>query len=300
MFETNEKLTIESKDFSVRSNGDGPVVNKRHPSPHLPDRLEVEDTQKLSRIFPDPEISSVSPASASENPRRLPVTYKKRVPGGEHPPRFTNKQERLNIHLFQEQCRHLCLDLFGREQDAVRSLGFTSAISGEGKSFLALAAARLLARDSLEPVTLIECNWDHPTLHKMLGIPEIPGLAEWLNGSCDEQEIRYEAEENLTVIPAGDGAHDAVKLLKRIQQSGLQKLFKQNELLILDLPPVITTSYGSLAASLAETVVIVVRSEVTPSNILTETCAQLKDVSIHGIILNQGRSRIPRWLRQIL
>lgn len=300
MFETNEKLTIESSDFSVRSNGDGPVVNKRHSSPHPPDRLEVEDTQKLSRIFPDPETSSAPPASGSANPRRLPVAYKKRAPEGEHLPRLTNKQERLNIHLFQEQCRHLCLDLFGREQGAVRSLGFTSAISGEGKSFLALATARLLARDSLEPVTLIECNWDHPTLHKMLGIPEIPGMAEWLNGICDEQEIRYEAEENLTVIPAGDGAHDAVKLLKRIQQSGLQKLFKQNELFILDLPPVITTSYGSLAASLAETVVIVVRSEVTPSNILIETCAQLKDVSIHGIILNQGRSRIPRWLRQIL
>jgi Mrp family chromosome partitioning ATPase len=91
-----------------------------------------------------------------------------------------------------------------------------------------------------------------------------------------------------------------VKLLKQARQRGLQQIFEHpDELLIVDLPPVIT-SYGSLAASLAETVVIVVRSEVIPASILTETCAQLKGSSIHGIILNQENSRIPRWIQQIL
>jgi hypothetical protein len=33
---------------------------------------------------------------------------------------------------------------------------------------------------------------------------------------------------------------------------------------------------------------------------IAETCAQLKDLPIHGLILNQGDSRIPRWLRQLL
>lgn len=286
----------------MQSNAERLVNNEQHSSSkELPAPLEVEErTQKLSRVLPTSRVSSDSMVPAIENPRHLPVTYTKKAPQGEALPEITNKQELLNIHLFQEQCRRLCLGVFGREQAAARSLGFTSSIGGEGKSFLAAITARLLARDSLEPVALVECNWDHPTLHKTFGIPETPGLAEWLSGACDEQEIRYEAEENLTVIPAGEGARDAVKLLKHIQQRGVQKLFKQNELIILDLPPVITTSYGSLAASLAETVVVVVRGEVTPSNVLAETCAQLKDVSIHGIILNQGRSRIPRWLRQIL
>lgn len=235
-----------------------------------------------------------------ETPRQLPVSYKKKAAGSGAPPKIVNKRELANAQMVQEQCRRLCLSLFASEQTPVKSLGFTSSIGGEGKSFLATVTARLLARDTLESVTLIECNWDHPTLHETFGIPASPGLAEWLHGTCDEQEIRYEATENLTVIPAGDGARDAVKLLKRVQQHGLQKLFKPNELVILDLPPVITASYGSLAASLVETVVIVVRSEVTPNRMLLETCGQLKDVPIHGIIINQGNSRIPRWIRQIL
>lgn len=278
-------------------------------------RIELEKTRKMPSVPPTPPNPMPMPPMSSglgtpmppkefspmpETPHHLPVSYKKKAPGNGTPPKIVNKRELANAQMFQEQCRRLCLSLFASDQTPIKSLGFTSSISGEGKSFLAAVTARLLARDTLEAVTLIECNWDHPTLHEAFGISASPGLAEWLHGTCDEQEIRYEASENLTVIPAGDGARDAVRLLKRVQQHGLQKLFKPNELVIIDLPPVITTSYGSLAASLVETVVIVVRSEVTPNRMLLETCAQLKDVPIHGIIINQGNSRIPRWIRQIL
>ena len=78
-----------------------------------------------------------------------------------------------------------------------------------------------------------------------------PGLAEWLRGTCSEDDIRYQVERNLTVIPAGNGSYDAVKLLNQLSAHGLQKAFKHtHELYIVDLPPIITTGYGSLAAGL--------------------------------------------------
>jgi protein-tyrosine kinase len=203
--------------------------------------------------------------------------------------------------MLQEHCRQLCLSLFYREQAPIRSLGFTSSIAGEGKSFVAAVTAQGLARDSREPVTLVECNWDHPSQHEYFGIPATPGLAEWLWGTCEEEAIRYQVESNLTVIPAGHGAHNAVKLLQQIQQQGLLHLFAHAEgFYIIDLPPIITSGYGSLAASLPESLVLVVRAQVIPESMVVETCTQLKDVPIHGIILNQGDSRIPRWLRQLL
>ncbi len=212
-----------------------------------------------------------------------------------------SKREAANAFMLQERCRQLCLSLFSRGQDPVRSLGFTSSVGGEGKSLLALVTAKVLAHDSNDPVTLVECNWAHPTLHEYLGITAKPGLAEWLRGTCNEDDIRYQIDENLTVIPAGDGMEDAVKLLKRIQHRGLHNLFGHpDDLLIVDLPAVITSSYGSLAASLVETVVVIVRSETIPESLLAETCSQLKDTQVHGIILNQGNSRIPRWIRQLL
>jgi protein-tyrosine kinase len=213
----------------------------------------------------------------------------------------TSKRDMANARMLQERCRHLCLSLFFREQAPIRSLGITSSIQEEGKSFIALITAQVLSRDSSVPVTLVECNWEHPTLHDYFKIPSTPGLAEWLLGSCDKEDIRYQVDDNLTVIPAGNGLQSPVKLLKKIQQRGLlNTLAHSNELFIVDLPPIITTGYGVLAASLLESVVLVVRTEAVPASMVEEVCSQLKDVPVHGIILNQGVSRIPRWIRQLL
>jgi Mrp family chromosome partitioning ATPase len=78
-------------------------------------------------------------------------------------------------------------------------------------------------------------------------------------------------------------------------------MFKRsNDLYILDLPPVLTTGYGVMAASLLESIVVVVRAQVIPDTMIAETCSQLKDLSVHGIIINQGQSLIPGWIRQML
>ena len=153
----------------------------------------------------------------------------------------------------REQCRQLCVSLFFREQSPVRSLGFTSSLHGEGKSFLAMIAAAELAKDSPEPVTLLECNWEHPYFHTHFGFAPTPGLAEWLRGECSEMAIRHQISDNLTAIPAGDGRKDAVKLLQHIRQQNLLNIFGcVDESLIVDLPPIMTSAYGVLAASNVE------------------------------------------------
>jgi protein-tyrosine kinase len=226
---------------------------------------------------------------------------KKATPTKPAKPTKSKKQDEANASMLLERCRNLCISLFYREHSPVRSLGFTSSIQGEGKSFLASITAQVLAHDSNKPVTLIECNWEHPTLHEHFDIPAYPGLAEWLRGTCSEDDIRYQVDKNLTVIPAGNGSYDAVKLLNQLNENGLQKAFKQtNELYIVDLPSIITTGYGSLAAGLVEAVVIVVRAQAISERMVIETCSQLDASSVHGIILNQVGSHIPRWLRQIL
>lgn len=216
-------------------------------------------------------------------------------------PNRASKKETLDAALLRERCQQLCVALFFREQAPIRSLGFTSAMSGEGKTFLARLTAGIVAHDSGGPTTLVECNWDHPTFQEQFGVPPLPGLAEWLRGECSEMDIRYQIDEHLFIIPAGDDRRDAVKLLRQLQRGGLQHLQPAaNELLIVDLPPILTTGYGALAASLVEALIVVVRAGVTPNYLVKETYEHLKDVPVEGLILNQTVSRIPRWIRQLL
>jgi Mrp family chromosome partitioning ATPase len=212
-----------------------------------------------------------------------------------------SKREKAAARLFQERCRQLTIDIFYQGNAPIRSLGFTSAIHGEGKSFLAALTAQLLAADSSTPVTLLECNWEHPTVHDYFGLSAHPGAAEWLRHECRIEDIRSQIEPNFTVIPAGNGKKDAVKLLEQVRQQGLYQSFApNNDLLIVDLPSTVTTAYGSIAAGLLDAVIVVIHAGVTPDTLVAEACAKLKNAPVQGVILNQLQSKTPRWLRQLL
>ncbi len=212
-----------------------------------------------------------------------------------------SQRDIVKMQEIQEGCRQLCLPLFYQEHTQVHSLGFTSALAGEGKTFLATVAAQVLANDIGCPITLVECNWQNPSLTKQLGLPPTPGLAEWLCGECSEVSIRHQVSHNLTVVLAGNGKRRALKLLHQMLQKGLRSLqFHPDELFIVDLPSIIDTAYGSLAANIVESLIIVVQAQATPDVMVVETCERLKDRPLCGIILNQTKSQIPSWLRQFL
>ncbi|GCE46612.1 Mrp family chromosome partitioning ATPase [Thermosporothrix hazakensis] len=230
-----------------------------------------------------------------------PVKQQAKTPQSSPLPPAIAKQDKANISMLQERCRQLCLSTFFPDTDPARSLGITSSIAGEGKTFLAAIMAKTLANDTTNPVTLLECNWEHPDIHTYFEIPATPGLAEWLRGECQLEDIRYIVGPNLTVIPAGNGRSSAVKQLQQMRQHGLRKLFNTpDDFFIVDLPPVVSSAYGKLAATLVESLVIVVRSGETTDLMIAETTEQLKNLPVQGVILNQMVSKIPRWLQRLL
>ncbi|HJT59402.1 MAG TPA: CpsD/CapB family tyrosine-protein kinase, partial [Ktedonobacteraceae bacterium] len=266
--------------------GDSPAQQNGMP-PSKPERQLTVVEEPIPLVVPD------APSSPAQ---KKPVKK-----GRNRDAKSSNKRSLTSLDFLQEQCRHLCLSLFFDKRAPVHSLGFTSSLKEEGKTFLAALSAGMLAKDSSNPVILMELNWEHPTVSDHFKLPSTPGLAEWLRGECSESAIRYEVGPDLIVIPAGNGKSDAVRLLHQMRQQGIvDALTHANELLIVDLPAVITTAYGSLAASLLEALIIVVRAGETSEVMVAETCTQLKEFPVHGVILNQVQSRVPRWLQQIL
>jgi Mrp family chromosome partitioning ATPase len=290
MSEDSEQTIWEKTAMPTEFNSDSSASKTQEES-------SIDETQKMPRPF-STELQRIA-----ETPLSLPqppVVHKK-APADKVLTTKTTKRDTATIRMIQERCRQLCFSLFFREHTPVRSVGFTSSIEGEGKSFLSLVTAQVLAHDTNEPVTLVECNWEHPSLHEYFDVPATPGLAELVRGSCNEDDIRYQVDDNLTIIPVGNGSQDSMKLLKQIQQVGLRNFFDdKNSLFVVDLPPILTVGYGPLAASLLESVILVVHAQIMSESMLAATCSLTKDLPVHGIILNQKESRIPHWIRQIL
>ena len=211
------------------------------------------------------------------------------------------RRDQKDAQIVRERCRQLCISTFFRETEPVRSLGFTSPTNESGKSFLSRVTAGILANDSKDPVVLVDCNWETPDLHKYFGVPLEPGLADWLRGTCKEENIRHKVGPNLTFIPAGNGMRDIVKLLQKVRNHDLQTMLSHaDELFVVDLPPIASSGYGRLAASLVQSIFVVVQAGETTNASIAETYAQLKDLPVEGMILNQMKSRIPRWIRELL
>lgn len=201
----------------------------------------------------------------------------------------------------RERCLKLGLDLFLRGDRPIRSVGFTSAIDGEGKTLAALATAQVMARESGLAVTLIDCNWAHPTLHAHFDLDAAPGLAEWARGEAFLARVRHYISDNLSVIAAGDAAGEPARLVNALRQSqAIEALSDDGGIVIADLSSVTSSPYGALAAGLVDSVVLVARAGVTPEECIAEACADLGGQRVAGILLNQTPSHLPRWLRGLL
>ncbi len=205
------------------------------------------------------------------------------------------------LALLQTQCLKLSLSILSRPHQTTRSLGFTSAIPGEGKSLLATLTATSLAGRSHRSITLVDCNWDDPTLHTLFDVPATPGLAEWLRHECDLEQIRHTVSPYLTIIPAGAAHQDGVALTDALKAAGAHSLLAQpDETLIADMASVLTSSYSALLSQQFDAILLVVRAGVTWDSYIQEACQELSASAVEGVVLNATRSRIPRWLQRML
>lgn len=258
---------------------------------HLVDRLLALITRRVVDDSPLDATSSSTPSTAvarTRDARRQPATG-------------TRQGQRLDPRsvLLQRQCLKMALSIFAAAQ--VRSLGFTSAIAGEGKTFLASATAAALAKKANRPVVLVDCNWEHPSLHTLYNLPDAPGLAEWARGECELSEIRHQVAPMLTVIPAGMALGDNVNITRKLSAHSIDSLLiDMNEVMIADLPAVLTSAYGAQLAQELDAVTLVVRARTTWDSFVAEAHHELEDAQLEGVILNATQSRIPRWIQRML
>jgi protein-tyrosine kinase len=195
-----------------------------------------------------------------------------------------------NPHEGAEQFRTLRARLYQlRDVSPVKRVLVTSAVAGEGKTFVATNLAQAIARERDRKVLLIDGDLRSSRLHLSLGAPVSPGLTEYLLDEASEAEIIQHGQEgNLCFIAGGNGGvSNASELLSngRLQKL-LDRVAPLFDWVIVDSPPCLPVADASVLAGCVDGVLLVVRSNSTPSALAQKACQELRKINVIGVVLN--------------
>ena len=146
----------------------------------------------------------------------------------------------------------------------------TSALAGEGKSFTSLNLALSIAAEQDNTVMLVDADVARPSVLRMLGLPQGPGLLDVLENNVDMAEVLLRTNvDKLTLLPSGTPHARATELLASDSMSQLLDQMAQrypDRIIIFDSPPLLLTTESRVLASHMGQIVIVVHAEKTPQS----------------------------------
>jgi capsular exopolysaccharide synthesis family protein len=175
------------------------------------------------------------------------------------------------------------------EASGEKIIGITSTTSGEGKTSVSANLARAIAAIGDKKVILIDGDLrkcDMTVAHKLYGKP---GMTNFL----EEKEKRIDAIlknskwSNLYIIPSGRKTqHSSELLTKSIFKNLLKFLSDQFDLIVIDLPPIISTSDPVAVKEVIDKFVMVYLAGKTPQKLLEFAINEIGKDKILGMVLN--------------
>ena len=157
----------------------------------------------------------------------------------------------------------------------LRSMTVVSSGPGEGKSTSSANLAVVFAQAGRR-VLLVDADMRKATVHKTFGLSNEVGLSNLVSGQQ-------------SVMTAGPTPPNPAELLNsRRMNVVLEELYQLFDLIVFDLPPVMTVADGLIMASKTDGTVVVIREGVTRKDSIIEAKNRLIQAKarILGVIYN--------------
>lgn len=164
----------------------------------------------------------------------------------------------------------------------------TSPVPGDGKSFVALNLASVLADGSEGAVLLIDGDLHKPSIAKTLDIPPSRGLAECLEFDLDPlQTLQFLKPLGFYLLQAGSTEASCTELIQSNKFAQmLERLKPHFEWILIDSPPVVPLSDALAIAEKADGTLLVVRAGKTSRDAVDEAVAKLGLHRIAMVVFN--------------
>lgn len=180
--------------------------------------------------------------------------------------------------------------LFPAEGVPPRSILITSALPGEGKSFVATNLAVSIAQNINEYVLLVDGDIRKPSVHHYFGFDQTNGLADYLRHPSPLADMLLKTSiDKLTILPGGHPPHNPAELLSSQAMSALLKEVTErynDRYIVIDSPPPQLTAETSAIARQVDGIVLVVKYGSTPRQMVEELVDTLGKEKILGCVMN--------------
>lgn len=194
-----------------------------------------------------------------------------------------------------------------RIQASIKTILVSSGMPGEGKTFIAANLALSMARNAQNSILLIDGDLRRGTLHKLLGAPNLPGLADYLAGTAEVMTVLQRCVvpetlnsgaahgiSHLTFVPAGVSTDNSSEVIASTRMRNLITLLAPHfDWIVIDSPPVLAVSDAVELARAADAVLLVARGADTPFDVAQRTQAAFSNSRVLGFVLNAVK-KVPR------
>jgi receptor protein-tyrosine kinase len=172
----------------------------------------------------------------------------------------------------------------------------TSAVPGEGKSFVSVNIALSIAMERDSTVLLVEADPTRPSIGQLLGVKSERGLMDLLtNPSLDVADVMLRTNiGRLSFIPVGQRHSHAAELLA---SAAMEQLVAQlasrysDRILIFDTPPLLAAPEPRALARFMGQVVFVVEADQTPQSSVMEALGTIETCPVVFTVLNKSTAR---------
>jgi protein-tyrosine kinase len=200
---------------------------------------------------------------------------------------------------FRKLRTHLLRLNFSR---SVKTIMVTSAVQGEGKSFVSANLAIGIAYDLHLHSLLVDCDLRKPSLGPLFGITDGNGIANYLMGSGEVADILVKTGlEKLSLIPGGTPPANPSEIIGSNRMVALVEELKtryDDRFIVFDSTPLLATSDSGVLAKLVDGVILVVRANSTPRETITQALTFLEKDKILGVVLNCVTFKAPGLFRR--